>query len=511
MISCSNDDGATWTSPQALPLGGDHPRIAVGMDGKVYSVTENGHSVLLTRFSSCSSKPPLALEMGPITVEAGSVLRPASGANVECPVPGLDRCDESLSSPTVAPDPLDPKHLFVTYAQHADAPHNPRGFDFEWIVSRESSDAGNSFGHEFILNKVAARRFMPWSCSALGTVFAGWYDREAAVGVPPFSDDFTDYLLGSPVFPQTINLTGNSDPQCASGWGFGGGATRSQDDSKSCSVQPQQAGQCLNGSSGSGSPCDFNLNNCTVPGESCQTGNGLPKYGDYSGISCALNRVITAWTSAVAPADLPPGTPITQRSIFARVVPLFPPNGPATYDSLQIDIVTGNDDARGSSEIIAHLASEPSFVICLKPSNSLPPDGICPNGDGATDQTGRDNWQNGDEVSQTFFVPTPQPFPGDGFGSLTITLIQGPCSPCTSDNWDLTSIAVTAIDSTGRLGKQLLSDVIGSPEECTARLRDAPWSQSVLFSLHNPATNEHVYVGGNANGLTATCSNNGGE
>jgi hypothetical protein len=97
MIACSQDNGANWTLPPlALPGGGDHPRVAVGFDGSVYTVALDGSSVLLTRFSSCANG--LAPQTGyPVTV--------ASDASVACPLPGIDRCDTPLTSQMVAPDP----------------------------------------------------------------------------------------------------------------------------------------------------------------------------------------------------------------------------------------------------------------------------------------------------------------------------------------------------------------------------------------------------------------------
>jgi len=496
VLACSSDNGVTWSAlPVPLPGGGDHPRVAVGADGKVYTVALSGNSVLLARFTSCAQG--LVPDPGfPVTVTDAS--------NVSCPVPGLDRCEEALSSPTIAPDPLDSTHLYVTYAQAVD--------NYERIVSRESKDSGLTFPGEFILSPpTAARRFMPWSCSAKGSVFVGWYDRQAALGgpVPPIrTNDLTDYFLGSPLFAQTVNLSGQPDPQCASGWLRL--ATREQEGAESCTVQPQLAGRCLNGSGkGSGSLCDFSDNVCPGPGESCRTGAGVPKYGDYNGIACAENSVITAWTSATAPTGLPP---VPGLSIFSRVVPLQP-NGSPNWDQLQIDIATGEDDARDSSEIYASVQNEPN-LLCLKPSKSLAPDGICPNGDGATDQTGRNSWRSVDGViSQTFTVATPQTSPA-GFGPITITLVQGPCLGCTSDNWNLEAIKVTAVDSSGRFPSRVLLDLSsGSPKvddtTCSARLKDKPNAASVELSLASPPTNTHVYRGGAADGTTSTCKNNG--
>jgi hypothetical protein len=77
-------------------------------------------------------------------------------------------------------------------------------------------------------------------------------------------------------------------------------------DSESCTVQPQLAGSCQTSTGGgSHNRCDFSDDGCPV-GESCQTGGGCPKYGDYNGLACAGDYITAAWTSATAPAGLPP-------------------------------------------------------------------------------------------------------------------------------------------------------------------------------------------------------------
>ena len=218
------------------------------------------------------------------------------------------------------------------------------------------------------------------------------------------------------------------------------------------------AGRCQNGSGGgSNTPCDFSSSHCPS-GESCKTGGGAPKYGDYNGIACAGNNVIAAWASATAPPGLPaPGS----ISIFSSVIPLVTPPTP-TWDRIRIDITTGQDDLRSSSEAIATVSSQPGSAFCLKPSTSRSPDSTCANGSGAKDQTGRDHWQNSDGViSQTFTLPTPQATAA-GFGTMTITLLQGSCFACTSDNWNIEDIAVTAIDSTNTLPPTFLLSVTSS-------------------------------------------------
>jgi hypothetical protein len=68
--------------------------------------------------------------------------------------------------------------------------------------------------------------------------------------------------------------------------------------------------------------CDFDTAACPAGGpavETCQPGRGRPKYGDYNGIGCGGDRVVSAWASATAP----PGVPTTGAiQIFADTLTL---------------------------------------------------------------------------------------------------------------------------------------------------------------------------------------------
>lgn len=304
-ITCSQNNGTTWTATAAIPGAGDFPRVAVARDGNVYVVSLSGNNVLLNRFSSCASGLTAATGF-PVTVAT------LSGA-VTCPVSGLDRCNDgnTLSSPTVAPDPGDARRLFVSYAERD-------GAGGERIVTSESNDSGATFPiHHTVTASSGVRRFMPWSCSTLGRAWIGWYDRSAA-NASGATNDRTEYFVSSGTgwgSGWSFNLSNNPDPECASGWPC---APRSTNDSESCSVQPQLAGVCLRaGGGGSRARCDFSSPGCAV-GESCQGGGGCPKYGDYNGIGCAGNWVIAAWTSATAPAGLPAvsGLSVFSSSLF---------------------------------------------------------------------------------------------------------------------------------------------------------------------------------------------------
>jgi len=300
-IVCSKDNAANWTATAAIPGAGDFPRVAVGRDGNVYVVTISGDNVLLNRFSSCASG--LAAAAGfPVTVATLS-------GTVACPVSGLDRCNDgnTLSSPTVAPDPGNAAHVLVTFAESD-------GAGGERIVTAESNNSGASFpNRRTITSSTGVRRFMPWSCSTLGRAWMGWYDRSAAKASGA-TNDRTEYFVSSGTgggVGWTYDLSGNPDPQCASGWPC---APRSTKDSESCTVQPQLAGVCHNSAGGgSGTRCDFSSTTCPT-GETCQGGGGCPKYGDYNGIACVGDWIIAAWTSATAPAGLPA---VTGLSVFS--------------------------------------------------------------------------------------------------------------------------------------------------------------------------------------------------
>jgi hypothetical protein len=290
-ITCSQDNGSNWTATAAIAGAGDFPRVAVGRDGAVYVVTLNGNNVQLSRFTSCNAG--LTQDAGfPVTVATLS-------GQVVCPMPGLDRCNDgnALTSPTVATDPRDANRVFVTFAEID-------GSGGERIVSRESTNRGANFSAAMTLSgSNSARRFMPWSCSTRGHVWAGWYDRTAATPSRA-NNDLTDYFVGANLTGPR-NLTNNPDPQCASGWPQ---PPRSAQDSDSCSVQPQLAGVCMTAAGATtATRCDFNTPGSCPVGQTCSTGGGAPKYGDYNGIACADNHVIAAWSSATAPAGLPAG------------------------------------------------------------------------------------------------------------------------------------------------------------------------------------------------------------
>ncbi|MBZ5536412.1 MAG: choice-of-anchor D domain-containing protein [Acidobacteriia bacterium] len=299
-IICSQDSGANWTAPLDVEIGAFVPRVGVGQDGFVYVIYRQGGNIRLHKFSSCGAG--LAPQLGfPVTVTAVS--------DVTCPVAGLDRCNDGnvLSSHTVAVDDTNTNHVYVAYANNTAAGN-------ENILVRDSLDGGRTWlaGRVVTINTAAAgRRFMPWVASTGGEAFVSWYDRRAAT---PAANDLTEFFggrarldaLGNLVAGPEFKISKVLDPQCASGWGS---APRSAGDSESCSVQPQLAGVCCDNTQpncpGSHTRCDFSSTVCPA-GETCNTGGGSPKYGDYNGSACAAGRFFTSFASAKSPPEITP-------------------------------------------------------------------------------------------------------------------------------------------------------------------------------------------------------------
>jgi hypothetical protein len=295
MLVCSQNGGNNWTAPLVAGTG-DFPRITVGPNGSVFVVYRSGNNLMLNRFSSCSAG---------LTQQPGFPVTIASVNNVACPVPGLDRCNNgnSLSSHMVAVDDDNANHIFVAYATNTAANN-------ENILVRDSTDGGLTWPRVVSVNSsVSARRFMPWICTLGGTSYVTWYDRRAATAA---NNDLTDFYFasvsvqaGALQAANELNLSGNADPQCASGWPCG---ARAAADFQSCSVQPQ-------------------------PGAAL--GGGCPKYGDYNGNTCAGARIFAAWASATAPPGLPAATGINVYTstiagtsppiICSSIVPQVPP------------------------------------------------------------------------------------------------------------------------------------------------------------------------------------------
>lgn len=177
---------------------------------------------------------------------------------------------------------------------------------------------------------------------------------------------------------------------------------------------------------------------------------------------------------------------------------------PASVTKAHITVSTGNDDARSDTELWATINGEPPF--CLKPSNNADADGVCNNGGSARDQNGNQSWNNWTSSAQTFSLATPKPLAQ--ITSLTIQLIEHNSGFESDDNWDIQGITVSLTDSTGVTKTELNLSNPNNGNNCIARLKGSPNSTEAAFGLNG--SNSHVYVGGNANGQTTNCSNNGG-
>jgi hypothetical protein len=140
---------------------------------------------------------------------------------------------------------------------------------------------------------------------------------------------------------------------------------------------------------------------------------------------------------------------------------------------VDITIQTGNDQARGNSELQAKLAG--SVSICLKPSSTsdASPGGVCTNGSGAT-------WPNGATVTQTFSLSPSLVLDNSG---IEIDLFQHYSWPDTANNWDIQAITITGYDSQGPPVKLLDISVPLSGDNCMARLKEAPNPSSVTYAL----------------------------
>jgi len=313
-LVCSQNNGATWTAP--LELGaGDFPRITVGSDGFVYVVWYDGGNYVISKFSSCANG--LALVFGPNVLTGRTP--------VACPFPGHDRCDQNPTSQTITVDDTNPSHLYFAYGQNTAAGNDD-------VFVRDSLDGGATWPAARVVRANAAissPRIMPWVCVTGGEAYATWYDRRGATPCPAppcpgSNNDLTDMYAGKVGLDFNSNLvalgdfriTEVGDPWCGTGaasdWPCG---TRGAPGaSESCSVQPQLAGVCCNNGlpncPGSQQACDFSDGGCPA-GETCNGGNGCPKYGDYNGNACIAGRLYAGWASATSPPGInPPSTSI---------------------------------------------------------------------------------------------------------------------------------------------------------------------------------------------------------
>jgi hypothetical protein len=385
-IVCSTDGGANWTGGN-VGLSGDFPRVAVGSDGSVYVAFEDtSNNVRIDKFASCNTNGALPVQSGwPKTVASGI-------AELPCPVPGLDRCNNgnTLRGPTVSVDDTNASHVFYAYATNTAAGN-------ENVVVHDSTDGGSTFSAGTTLNGGGtARRYMPWMCVTKGTAFVSWYDRRNAASN---SNDLTEYfgasatrsggVLGSNGEFQ-LNDAATSDAQCQAGQPVGSqkswpGGSRAQSDSEGCSQQPQLAGVCGTGACGAGGTCpsgqtcdgptnicrnnaqqfcDFSSTTCGT-GDSCQLwGGGIPKYGDYNGNACAQGHLYAVWASATPARATNPGI-----DLFFKVIDTVTPvakcqdvttqTDPGVCSAASVSIDNGSTDPDNDTFALAQTPAGP--------------------------------------------------------------------------------------------------------------------------------------------------------
>jgi len=301
-ITCSMDSGATWAPQLSLEANADFPRVAVGSDGAFYVVYRVGSNIRLDKYNACSTNAAV------MTRAAGGFPKTVSAFNTvpDCQVangfPGLDRCNNGnlLSSPTVAVDDTNANHVYVAWATNT-ATVNP-GLGNENVMVADSTDGGVTWGAAghapVVVNSTTSngRRIMPWVCTSGGQAFVTWYDRRNATAA---NNDLQDYFAASAGLSggnlvrsnDEFMISTTTDATCTT-WPRG---PRSMFDSENCSVQPQNAGTC---SMTNTIRCDFTTGAPCPSGETCQTGNGAVKYGDYNGNYCVLGRLYTVFASS---------------------------------------------------------------------------------------------------------------------------------------------------------------------------------------------------------------------
>jgi len=293
-ITCSADGAQTWLpAEQIFDSSADFPRLTASPDGSLYVIFVAGKAIKLAKYSACDAG--LRMQDG-FPVNVGTFREPV------CPIPGLDRCNigNDLGSPTVAVDESDPNHVFASWATSTSAGKN------EDIVVVDSTDGGRTFTRTVRANtSVPARRFMPWIVADGATAYVNWYDRRTSTHK---ANDLTRYygtlitVENGALAARESDISRVDEPQCANLWPA---APRSDTDARSCSVQPELAGRCH------GTDIACNFNRFCPGGRECETGEGVPKFGDYNGLAARNGRRYSVWSSAK---------------------PLVPPNASAPLD-----------------------------------------------------------------------------------------------------------------------------------------------------------------------------------
>jgi hypothetical protein len=306
-VACSKDSGQTWTTDLTTlaSTGADFARLVVGPDGSLLaafgaSTSGTNYNLQVQKWSSCAS----GFTPGSLTT--------IKNVTEVTDMPGIDR--QVLGNYSVTFDDSDSsaQRVFAVYSNEATTGNDD-------VHVAESTDGANSFSRDSIINTVSTgRRYFPWICSSAGTKFVTWYDRRDSTTASPDltayyrSSVFDNGALSSVGIGTEANVSGVDDPQCASG--FPGQVRGAVEEAQCTSDLPAAfiAGgtcqaACAAGATppcGTQAPCDFRntvATQCTTPGETCVTGGGVPKFGDYNGSACANGTLYVAWASSTPP------------------------------------------------------------------------------------------------------------------------------------------------------------------------------------------------------------------
>jgi hypothetical protein len=265
-------------------------------------------------------------------------------------------------------------------------------------------------------------------------------------------------------------------------------------------------------------------NNGTTPSSSNNIFSGAPgstlpvNGGTLKAIACAANSCSPVAASGAYTCTQPPA---------------------ATYDTIEIQIQTGNDNADQNLDIEASINGPGSthwsgHSLCLKLSN----DSSLQRNQGGTSGVGQwgyacadgassaPSWSNGHKFDLNNTVPNMVPIklPGPltqqqlAASTMTISALQSGCSLSCS-NWDIQAATITFTDSTGTLQPKTIAmgSFINSgwnDNNCIARLKAPSNATSVQFSLgsSSQATAPILYLtyaNGNEANQIATCKDNG--
>jgi hypothetical protein len=354
-ITCSLDSGATWAPQLSLESGADFPRVAVGSDGSFYVVYQLGGNIRIDKYDSCSTNAAVMTRASGGFPKTVSAFTTVAGCEVANGFPGLDRCNDGnlLSSPTVAVDDTDANHVYVAWATNTATGPNP-GLGNENVMVADSTDGGATWGaagHAPVVVNTgsSARRIMPWVCPSAGKAFVTWYDRRSATAA---DNDLQDYFAASAGLSggslvasnDEFRISTTTDATCTT-WPRG---PRSTYDSENCSVQPQDAGNC---STTTGLRCDFaggDGTQCPM-GETCQTGNGAVKYGDYNGSYCVLGRLYAVFASSAGQPTSGAPRPLYQSFVVTSTTTTSAYDGATTGDYHDEVILSGRLTLSGTS------------------------------------------------------------------------------------------------------------------------------------------------------------------